>query len=97
MKIFYIVHGVVQGVGYRAHVRAAAQKHGINGMVRNRRDGSVEIFAQGSADKIREFEKDMSISVRSGPQVFHVERFAEGSAGFKGLEDYSEFIIGETG
>ncbi len=30
-----------------AHVRAAAQKHGIRGMARNMGDGSVEIFALG--------------------------------------------------
>ncbi|MCL5428042.1 MAG: acylphosphatase [Candidatus Marsarchaeota archaeon] len=96
MKAFYIVHGVVQGVGYRAHVRAAAQKHGISGMVRNRRDGSVEIFAQGSTDKMNAFEKEVSVSVRSGPQVFHVEKFMEGSEGFIDFGNRERFSIEKT-
>ncbi len=70
MKAFYIVHGAVQDVGYRAHVRAAANKHNVNGMVRNMRDGSVEVFACGTPEQIMLFENDINISMQNGPQVF---------------------------
>ena len=34
-----IVRGRVQGVGYRAFVEHEAQRRGLHGWVRNRRDG----------------------------------------------------------
>src|SRR5215208_2435414 len=36
------ITGLVQGVGYRAWVEHRARAHGLEGWVRNRRDGSVE-------------------------------------------------------
>jgi acylphosphatase len=45
-----MVHGRVQGVGFRAFVEHEALKRGIEGWVRNRRDGSVEgVFAGDDA------------------------------------------------
>lgn len=46
------VSGRVQGVAYRAWTVDQAQRLGIDGWVRNRRDGSVEIEAAGPADAI---------------------------------------------
>jgi acylphosphatase len=47
-----IVHGRVQGVGYRAFVENEALKRGIGGWARNRRDGSVEALFEGEADAV---------------------------------------------
>jgi len=44
-----IVSGSVQGVGFRAFVLRAAERHAVRGWVRNRSDGSVEVAAQGAA------------------------------------------------
>jgi acylphosphatase len=44
-----IVHGRVQGVGFRAFVEVEALRRGIEGWVRNRRDGSVEAVFAGEA------------------------------------------------
>ena len=44
------LRGRVQGVGYRAFVEHEALKRGIEGWVRNRRDGSVEAVFAGEAD-----------------------------------------------
>lgn len=49
------VHGLVQGVYFRAHTQMKAQELGITGWVRNRRDGSVEILAQGSEAQLKDF------------------------------------------
>lgn len=43
------VRGRVQGVGYRAFVVDEAARCGLEGWVRNRRDGSVEAVLAGSA------------------------------------------------
>ena len=43
------MRGRVQGVGYRAFVEHEALKRGIEGWVRNRRDGSVEAVFAGRA------------------------------------------------
>jgi acylphosphatase len=45
------IEGRVQGVGYRAFVACEAARIGLDGFVRNRRDGGVEaVFAGVSAD-----------------------------------------------
>lgn len=49
-----IVKGQVQGVGFRATTRYYANGMGITGTVRNLGDGSVEIFAHGSKQRLEE-------------------------------------------
>ncbi|MFD4421041.1 acylphosphatase [Agromyces sp. NPDC058484] len=42
-----VVHGVVQGVGYRYSARLEAGRLGVSGWVRNRADGGVEAEVEG--------------------------------------------------
>ena len=46
------IHGVVQGVGYRAGFAAQAQSLKLSGWVRNRIDGSVEAMIAGPAEAL---------------------------------------------
>lgn len=46
------IRGRVQGVGYRYAMVEAALDAGIAGWVRNRPDGSVEAFVQGTAEAV---------------------------------------------
>ena len=47
-----VVRGQVQGVGYRAFVEYEAQRRGLRGWVRNRRDGSVEAVFAGPREAV---------------------------------------------
>lgn len=47
-----IVRGKVQGVFYRKSTQEKAGELKLKGWVRNRRDGSVEIWAEGSAEAL---------------------------------------------
>ena len=49
------ITGLVQGVFFRDHTRQKAQELGIKGWVRNEKDGSVSILAQGSKAGLDEF------------------------------------------
>ena len=42
-----VVHGVVQGVGFRYSAQLEADRLGVSGWVRNRRDGAVEAEIEG--------------------------------------------------
>ena len=46
------ISGRVQGVGYRAWAIATASRLGLNGWVRNRRDGTVEVLVGGADDAV---------------------------------------------
>lgn len=48
-----VVHGLVQGVGFRYSARAEAERLGISGWVRNRADGAVEAEIRGDADQLQ--------------------------------------------
>jgi acylphosphatase len=47
-----LIRGRVQGVGYRAWTEAIAAERGVEGWVRNRRDGSVEALFAGSEEVV---------------------------------------------
>ncbi len=65
-----IVHGMVQGVGFRMFVHRVGKRHGLTGDVRNLHDGTVEIVAEGPSDGMEEFIEE----VREGPSMAYVER-----------------------
>ncbi|HKO88586.1 MAG TPA: acylphosphatase [Burkholderiales bacterium] len=47
MAIHLLIHGVVQAVGFRESMRIEAERLGITGWVRNRRDHTVEAVIDG--------------------------------------------------
>src|SRR3954468_8653524 len=71
------ITGQVQGVGYRAWVEDRAKACGVQGWVRNRRDGSVEAVFGGPAELVSE----MIASCRRGPSSARVDVVQEEDAG----------------
>jgi acylphosphatase len=47
-----VISGKVQGVYYRASMTEEAQRLGVKGWVRNRRDGTVEAQLQGDSESV---------------------------------------------
>lgn len=67
---FHVVaRGRVQGVGYRAFVEETALRLGVEGWVRNRRDGTVEAVFSGEDDLVER----MIAACRRGPPHARVE------------------------
>jgi acylphosphatase len=58
-----VIRGRVQGVGYRAWTEVTALEHGLEGWVRNRRDGTVEALFMGSEQTVAAMIK----ACRNGP------------------------------
>jgi acylphosphatase len=64
VRLHAVVHGDVQGVGYRYFVLDRARPLGVLGWVRNRDDGSVEIVAEAERDRLDALLE----SARRGPR-----------------------------
>jgi acylphosphatase len=71
------IHGRVQGVGFRAFVEDEAYARGLEGWVRNRRDGSVETLIAGEGLLV----EAMIAACRRGPATAHVARVDIAEAG----------------
>ena len=67
------IRGRVQGVGYRYWVEQQARARGLEGWVRNRRDGSVEALFAGPPDVV----SGMIASCRRGPASARVNAVEE--------------------
>lgn len=65
----FLVHGVVQGVGYRWFVRRAALRLGLAGVARNLPNGDVEVLAEGTERSLEQLEREL----RRGPPSARVE------------------------
>lgn len=82
----YVVHGRVQGVGYRDYAQRVAAALGLTGYVRNLDDGSVEVYAAGSPQKL----SDLAAALRKGPRLSDVRGVDEQEAA---AQLYSDFQI----
>src|SRR4051812_21840642 len=71
------IRGRVQGVGFRYWTRRAATARGLEGWVRNRRDGSVEAVFSGPEETVA----DMIELCRRGPAGARVDKVDEQAAG----------------
>jgi acylphosphatase len=82
------IEGRVQGVAYRAWMMGEAERLGLAGWVRNRRDGSVEAVVHGPSEPV---DRLVALCHRGPPAArvnrVHAEAAAEApSAGFEQRE-----------
>jgi acylphosphatase len=67
-QVRVIISGRVQGVWFRGWTLEQARHHGVDGWVRNRRDGSVEAVIAGEDARVDE----MLEACRHGPPMARV-------------------------
>ena len=58
-RLHAVVHGRVQGVGYRAFAARSARQIGVTGWVRNRFNGTVETIAEGERSQLEHYLQDL--------------------------------------
>ncbi len=81
-RLHGLVHGDVQGVGFRYFLMREAQRLGLRGWVRNRDDGTVEFIAEGTRLDLERLRQ----AAEKGPGMARVDRVdAQWSAAAGGL------------
>jgi acylphosphatase len=70
VRVHAIISGRVQGVFFRAETQRAAERFGVFGWVRNKRDGTVEAVFEG-----RQQDVDAVLNwCREGPRMSRVDK-----------------------
>ena len=92
-----IVRGNVQGVGYRVLVKRIAQNLGINGIVRNLKDGSVEIYCEASNTVLAKFLKLLKIERKDDSllsvNVESIKVFGQDTKGYRAGKPPKKFAF----
>ena len=85
-RLHAVVHGDVQGVGFRYFVQRKAEQLGLTGWVRNNDDGTVELVAEGEHDQLEQLKRVLL----EGPRMSRVDRvetkWSSGTGGLRGFE-----------
>lgn len=79
------IEGRVQGVGFRYWTRKQADRLGLDGWVRNRRDGAVEAVFSGAPDAVTTMEQRCATGP-PGAGVTSVHLIQEGGGVKSGFE-----------
>lgn len=69
-RLHAVIHGDVQGVGFRYFLMRRGRDLGLLGWVRNNDDGTVEMVAEGERPALEQLER----AAQSGPRLSRVER-----------------------
>ncbi len=85
-RVRLIIRGRVQGVWFRDSTRRQAARLGVTGWVRNLPDGSVEVVAEGPADKVDKLVQ----WCHEGPPAARVDQVIEDEEAWRGEFDSFE-------
>jgi len=83
-RLYLLIHGHVQGVGFRYFCYEQATALGLTGYARNLPDGTVEAEVQGEDEAVDRFAR----AVSRGPHIAQVTEV---------LKDKREVVEGEKG
>lgn len=86
-RLHIFVFGDVQGVFFRANTQDKARELGLRGWVRNARDGSVEIVAEGEKEALEQLLEWCS----HGPAAATVSRLEH--AWLENKDEFNDFRI----
>ncbi|HJL15076.1 MAG TPA: acylphosphatase [Sandaracinaceae bacterium LLY-WYZ-13_1] len=86
-RIHLVVRGRVQGVFFRASASREARQLGLTGYVKNRKDGAVELVAEGEEDQV----KDFLSWAQHGPSTARVDKVETRWRSYTG--EYPDFRI----
>ena len=78
------IFGIVQGVFFRAFIEEQAKKLKLKGYVRNKEDGSVEVWLEGNANDV----KKMIELCKKGPKHSVIKRLDIVDESVQGLKDF---------
>jgi acylphosphatase len=85
-RLHAVIHGDVQGVGFRYFVQRAAQQLGLSGWVRNNDDRTVEVVAEGDRDRLEQLRR----ALEQGPRMARVDQvdaqWSSGSGNLRGFD-----------
>ncbi len=97
MQVFLVVHGIVQGVGYRRFVAEIADKYKLVGFVRNVSDGGVEILVIGEDNSILHFKDEIHVQLDK-IKVFKIDEYLPENKKFakEFNKTYENFTIEKT-
>jgi acylphosphatase len=80
IRVRLMIEGRVQGVWFRESTRQEAERFGVHGWVRNRREGTVEVVAEGPEENVRK----LVAWCHHGPPAARVARVHETAEMFQG-------------
>ncbi|MGH7763777.1 MAG: acylphosphatase [Candidatus Dormibacteraceae bacterium] len=69
-RLHAVIHGDVQGVGFRYFLLRRGQGLGLSGWVRNNDDGTVELVAEGPKRNLEQLRQ----AAEEGPRLARVRR-----------------------
>lgn len=84
-RVQVIYSGMVQGVGFRFSAEAIAQELGVEGYVKNLRDGRVELVAEADEKSINEFLKKIDEKMKYYISNREIE-YSKATGEFKNFE-----------
>ena len=89
IRVRIIIQGRVQGVWFRDSTRREAMGLGVNGWVKNRRDGSVEVLAEGPEERVTQ----LVTWCHHGPSYARVTDVHQSKEAWQGNFDSFDIVV----